>query len=179
MSMNLSEWLLTDIEDAIGRLTNQALTPVPLLRRGERPGGGNSITWTSLHIARHAQLALSALDGTAIDTPVTGGDGLDESEAEWAAGLDAARVEAYLFTVLEAVRGYVASLDPDALDAVPNAERALAEAGVPRERYAWLYAQWSGQPTAFFLRWPLLGHVRHHTGELTATRNRLGLSPHG
>jgi hypothetical protein len=179
MSTDLHEWLLADIDDAIRRLRDQALPPVPLERRGERPGGGNSITWTSLHIARHAQLALSALSGARVDAPVAGGDGLDESEAAWAADLDAERVETYLFAVLDAAREYVAGLDVRVLAEVPDAERALAEADVPRERYGWLYAQWGGRPTAFFVRWPLLGHVRQHTGEVVATLNRLGLSPHG
>ncbi len=65
---------------------------------------------------------------------------------------------------------------PD-LDAVPDTEAALARAGVGTDAFGWLYRLWSGQPAAFLVRWPLLGHVANHVGEMVATRNRMGLSP--
>jgi len=36
---------------------------------------------------------------------------------------------------------------------------------------------WQGKPTAWLARWPLLGHIGSHAGEMIATRNRMGLSP--
>jgi hypothetical protein len=36
----------------------------------------------------------------------------------------------------------------------------------------------AGQPAAFFVRWPVIGHAINHVGEMIATRNRIGLSPY-
>jgi hypothetical protein len=35
---------------------------------------------------------------------------------------------------------------------------------------------WQGKPTAWLVRWPLLGHIGSHAGEMIATRNRMRLS---
>jgi hypothetical protein len=175
--VTLQTWLLQELDDLSTRLTRQVLDRVPLERRSERPGGGNSIAWTSLHIARHAQLALSVLGRPEIEAPVNGGEGLDEVES-WSREVSPARVEAYVTDILADAARYVAAIEPAALDMVPDAEAALARAAVPRERYAWLYDQWSGQPAAFFVRWPVIGHAINHVGEMIATRNRIGLSPY-
>jgi hypothetical protein len=60
-AVDLSEWLLTEFDEAAGRLQHQVLGRVPEGRRPERPGGGNSILWSQLHVARHTALALSVL----------------------------------------------------------------------------------------------------------------------
>jgi hypothetical protein len=36
---------------------------------------------------------------------------------------------------------------------------------------------WAGKPMSFFVRWEVIGHLANHTGEMIATRNRMGLSP--
>jgi hypothetical protein len=172
--MDLRTWLLAELDDTAGRLERQVLARVPVERRGERPGGGNSITWSTFHLARHGDLALAVL--RAGEPQRTGGGGLEEAEQDWAAELVPQEVDAYALGVLAAARELVAS-GPD-LDAVPDADAALARADVPRDRFDWLYEQWSGQPAAFLVRWPLIGHVQLHLGEMLATRNRMGLSPH-
>jgi hypothetical protein len=173
--MDLRTWLLDDLDDVTRRLQLGVLDRVPRERRAERPGGGNSITWCAYHVARHGDLALAVLSG---GTPQqAGGGGLEEPEPPWASELVPEEVDGYLLGVLAAARQLVA--DGVDLDAVPDAEATLARAEVPRDRLGWLYEQWTGRPAAFFLRWPLIGHVNHHVGEMTATRNRMGLSPHG
>jgi hypothetical protein len=192
--MDLRDWLLDDLDDGAGRLRTQVFGLVPPERRGEHPGGGNSILYAGFHVARHADLALAALTGTAeVGGPYPeGGLGLEEAEpGGWPASdnpadvaplkptdvvpLDPVEVEAYLTSVLERTRGVLAAgVD---LDAVPSTEKVLEAAGVPTDRFAWLYRMWVGQPAAWLVRWPLLGHVANHTGEMIATRNRMGLSP--
>jgi hypothetical protein len=172
---DLTSWLLDELDDAAARLADQVLALVPPDLRAERPGGGNSIAWSTLHVARHADLALSVLTGA---PPARGGGfGLDEAEPTEAPAVDPEDAAVYASTTLTAARALVAD-GPD-LAAVPDAAGTLDRAEVPRDAYGWLFEQWSGQPVAFFIRWPLIGHVQNHVGEMIATRNRLGLSPHG
>ena len=68
--MDLTQWLVAGHDDTVGRLRGQVLTLVPPGRRTERPGGGSPILWNTLHIARHAAVALDALaPGTAPAAP--------------------------------------------------------------------------------------------------------------
>ena len=63
------------------------------------------------------------------------------------------------------------------LDAVPDTGGALIRAGIAPGEFGWLHRMWQGTPAAWLVRWPLLGHVGSHAGEMIATRNRMGLSP--
>jgi hypothetical protein len=36
---------------------------------------------------------------------------------------------------------------------------------------------WGGQSLGFLVRWPLIGHITNHVGEMISTRNQQGLSP--
>jgi hypothetical protein len=82
--------------------------------------------------------------------------------------------------VLSAARDLIAEVPlGDWLEQFPDTEAALVRAGVPRPHHGWLFEQWVGQPAAFFVRWPLIGHAANHIGEMIATRNRMGLSPYG
>jgi len=174
--MRLEQWILDDFNELSARLSGQVLARVPPERRHERPGGGNSITWATFHLARHADLALAIVAG---DEPRRrGGFGLGEVEPTGPEGLDAADVERYARDVLAAGRDFITALDADQLDRIPDAPGTLERAGVPRHEFSWLYEQWSGQPVAFFLRWPLTAHATNHIGEMIATRNRMGLSPY-
>jgi hypothetical protein len=180
--MDLQRWLVGEIDDASGRLQGQVLSLVPAERRFEHPGGGNSITWACFHIARHADLALSVLSGSDLLAPPDqrrGGGGLEEEEQPWAGSeaLPSGSVDAYLEAVLDATRRLLSTLGPNDLDRVPETAAALEAAGVGAADYPWLYRMWAGQPAAFFVRWPLVGHVGNHIGEMIATRNRMGLSP--
>jgi hypothetical protein len=175
LSTDLISWLLADLHDAASRLEHQVLARVPPARRGERAdGGGSSIAWTTLHLARHADLALASATGGA--TARGGAFGLGEIEPDDAPPIDGEDVADYAVATLAAARAFLATA-PD-LSTIPDTATALERAGVPRETFGWLYEQWQGQPLAFLVRWPLIGHVHNHVGELIATRNRLGLSPY-
>ncbi len=174
--MNLESWIQLELRDVSSRLTSQVLTPVPRDRRDERPGGGNSINWALFHVARHAELALAVLTRRPISR--TGAFGLGETEMEGPDRLDAVAVESLARAVLTDAAAFALELTPAGLDAIPDARATLASAGIPHEGFDWLYEQWVGQPAAFFVRWPLTAHATNHIGEMIATRNRLGLSPH-
>jgi hypothetical protein len=172
---DLTSWLLAELDDATARLRDQVLAHVPPERRGERAdGGGSSVAWTTLHLARHADLALAVLTGA--PAARDGAHGLGEIEPDDGPPLDGEDAGHYALSTLAAARAHLAAA-PD-LTAVPDAAAALERAAVPREAFGWLYEQWTGRPAAFFVRWPLIGHVHNHVGELIATRNRLGLSPY-
>lgn len=183
--MDLTQWLVAGHDDTVGRLRGQVLTLVPPGRRTERPGGGSPILWNTLHIARHAAVALDALaPGTAPAAPgwladLAAGDataGLEEAPAPWADDLAPASVDAYLEDVLAGTRSYLEGEAID-FDAVPDVAAALSRAGIGGNGVPWLRAMWSGKPAAWLIRWPLTGHVTNHVGEMLATRNRMGLSP--
>jgi hypothetical protein len=173
----IRDWILADLADVEGRLRSQVLAAVPPHRRQERPGGGNSVAWATLHIARHAELAIAILGGP--DPARRGAFGLGEVEPDsWPEPPDPVSIERYALETLEAARGLLATIDLDTLDGVPEARAVLERAGVPDDQFGWLYEQWGRQPRAFFLRWPLLAHQTSHIGEMIAARNRMGLSPY-
>ena len=184
---NLRSWLLDEVDETRDRLGKQVLDLVPLELRGERPGGGSSITWNLFHIARHAGLALSVLSGNPTGSvaqlgtlwgPVSaGGGGLEEAEQPWSGELDPLLVETHVNAVLDDVRGYVAGAPLDRFEQYPEVDAGLERAGIAMDRFGWLAQMWSGRPISFLVRWPLIGHVGNHVGEMLATRNRLGLSP--
>jgi len=174
--MSLHAWILREFDDMTARLQTQVLAVVAPERRHERPGGGNSITWATFHVARHADLALAIIGGG--EPRHRGGFGLGEVEPVAADPLDAAAVEHLVLDVTAAARDFIATFDVGQLERVPDSSGTLERAGVPRGEFAWLYEQWSGQPVAFFLRWPLTAHATNHIGEMIATRNRMGLSPY-
>ncbi len=174
--MSLEQWILQEFDEMSARLQGQVLAVVPVERRHERPGGGNSITWATFHVARHADLALAIIsDGEPLRA---GGFGLGEVEHAGPEPLGASDVERYVLEVTAAGRDFISTLDTTQIERVPGAAGTLERAGVSRGEFAWLYEQWSGQPVAFFLRWPLIAHATNHIGEMIATRNRMGLSPY-
>jgi DinB superfamily len=184
--MDLRQWLVDELDDAATRVRAQVLERVPVERRFERPGGGNSIVWATFHTARHADLAMSALSGSDLVlarwgdnvTPAgKGGGGVEEAEQAWSEELEPALVDQYLAAVCEEGRRLLGSMAPADLEHVPDAPSALRRAGVDASTFDWLYAMWDGKPAAFLVRWPMIGHLANHTGEMIATRNRMGLSP--
>jgi hypothetical protein len=185
--VDLSQWLVAELDDIAGRLRGQVLELVPPSRRTERPGGGSPILWNAFHVARHASLALSVLSpGTALPepgwlgglVPATGAAaaGLEEAPAPWADELSPEQVDGYLGEVLAHAREFLASPGVD-FDAIPDAGAGLARAGIGRDELGWLHGMWAGKPAAWLIRWPLTGHIGNHVGEMIATRNRMGLSP--
>jgi hypothetical protein len=185
-AMDLRQWLVDEFDDAVERLRGQVLALVPLDRRRERPGGGNSIAWACFHSARHADLAQAAmtsadlvLDGWRDQLPgaIKGGGGLEEAEQRWSEDLDPVLVDAYLAAVCGAAHRLLVEHGAEELERVPDTAGALGRAGVGPDAFGWLYRMWDGKPAAFLVRWPVIGHVANHTGEMIATRNRMGLSP--
>jgi hypothetical protein len=184
--MDLAAWLVAEHDDTAARWRDQVLAVVPPEARLARLPNGNTMRWTMYHVARHAALALDVVRGTAgapdprlRDFPAeatAGGAGLQEVEQAWAADLDPDRVVAHLADVLADVRAWLAGVAPGDLDRRPDVRGALRAAGVSEDAFGWLHAQWDG-PVAFLVRWPLLGHVTHHVGELITVRNLLGHSP--
>ena len=184
---NLRSWLLDEVDETRGRLKTQVLDIVAPERRGDRPGGGSSITWNLFHIARHAGLALSVLTGELSEavaqldrlprSTAAGGGGLEEAEQPWCGDLDPLLVEAHLNTVLDDVRSYLVEVPLERFEQYPEVRRGLELAGIAPDRFGWLWQMWEGRPASFLVRWPLIGHVGNHVGEMLATRNRLGLSP--
>jgi hypothetical protein len=173
----LRDWLLTELGDIDARLRTQVLAPVPPERRFERPGGGNSIAWAMLHIARHAELAVAVLGGPA--PTAHGAFGLGEVEPEaWPPGFERGEPEQRLLSVTASAQELLTTIDLNALGGHPEVRAVLEHAGVPRDQFGWLYDQWESRSRAFFIRWPLLSHQTNHIGEMIAVRNRLGLSPY-
>ncbi|MCU1479648.1 MAG: hypothetical protein JWQ19_434 [Subtercola sp.] len=185
--MNISQYLVSELDDTVSRLRTQILGLVPRERQLERLPGANSVTWIVYHVARHAALALSVATGTPgihdsrldVFGPVAtrGGNGLQEVQQPFTDSLDPAEVEAYALRVFADVRTYLLSLTQGELDALPDVEAALDSAGIEHDTFDWLYRLWADQPVAFLVRWPLIGHLTHHVGELTGMRNQMGLSP--
>jgi hypothetical protein len=63
------------------------------------------------------------------------------------------------------------------LDAVPDVSGGLTRTGIGPSEFGWLHRMWQDKRAAWLVRWPLLGHIGSHVGEMMATRNRMGLSP--
>ncbi len=185
--MDLSQWVLSQFDDTVERLRAQVLDLVPPERRREQPGGGNSILWGCFHLARHADLALAVVAAEEPAPPAgrlalgpvaaTGGNGLQEAEPSWAGALPPEGVDTYLGAVVARVRQFLSAAVPSRLELVPDVQPRLTGANIDAGDFAWFYKMWQGQPVAFFVRWPLIGHIANHTGEMIATRDRMGLSP--
>jgi hypothetical protein len=185
--VNLTQWLVAELDDTTTRLRRQILDVVPAERQHERMPGGNSVVWTTYHLARHAALALDVVGFTPIGfddrleafapEAIRGGSGLSEVQQPWTDTLDPGLVDRYATSVLADVREFLGGLSGSALDEPVDAAEALRAAGIDESEFGWLYEMWDGSPLSFFVRWPLIGHVTHHVGELTGARNQLGLSP--
>ncbi len=184
--MDLSAWLVAELDETVDRLRDQVIALIPLERRLERMPGGNSVTWATYHVARHATLALQITGAQSFDpdprlagfepAATAGGSGLQEVQQPWTDGLDPLAVDAYALSVFEDVRRYLQAYDPASANAVPDVEAGLIRAGVDTAEFGWLLRLWS-QPSGFIVRWPMIGHVTNHVGEMIATRNQMGLSP--
>ena len=176
--MDLRTWLLTEATEGRTRLQSQVLDRVPSELRSVRPGGGSSINWGLHHVTTHAELALGVLAQslTSVDS-ACGWGGLEEEEPDWSVELDSDDVQQRALEVLERIVHFVDELPLERLDFRPDVVVALEDIGVDTDRFAWLVRMWGNEPASFLVRWPLIGHVGNHVGELVAVRNRLGLSP--
>ncbi|MEX0846958.1 MAG: DinB family protein [Ilumatobacteraceae bacterium] len=189
--MDLRSWLLDAHTDLVTKLTGAVVRQVPTDRWTEQvDGGGSSITWLLVHLARHHDLALTTvvrdhdpifvehrtalgLDGTA------SGAGLTEREDhELSRLVDPDALVTYLDAVFDASRHWLEHLSMMALDITPDvAHRLEHRAHLPTDELDWLYGMWAGRTVAWFVQWPIIGHGNAHLGEAISVRNRMGLSP--
>ena len=184
--MDLSAWLVAELDDTVQRLRSQVIDIVPPERRRERLPGANSIGWATFHVARHAALALRVSGGdlAASDALLAG---LDPSLSSASAGLhevqqpvldliETPQIDGYALAVFGEVRGYLASVGEHSFAEAVDVATELERIGLDADQFGWLYGLWA-QPDGFLVRWPMLGHVTNHVGEMIALRNQMGLSP--
>lgn len=189
--VDLRSWLLESHADLRSKLAGAVVRQVPTERWAEQAdGGGSSIAWLLLHLARHHDLALTTvvrdheplyvahrtalgLDGTAP------GAGLTEREDHGiSTAVDPQALVAYVDAVFDASHHWLDHLSLMALDITPDVARRLEHrAHLPTDEFDWLYGMWSGKTIAWFVQWPVIGHGNAHLGEAISVRNRMGLSP--
>lgn len=189
--MDLRAWLLDAHADLRGRLFSAVVGLVPTDRWTERAdGGGSSIAWLLLHLARHQDLAIA----TAIrnheplflehrdrlglaDAPTWAGLTEQEHPTQSAAPSPDALVD-YVNAVFVATGAWLDKLSAMALESIPDTGRRLEhKALLSPDEVGWLFAMWEGKSVDWFVQWPVLGHGNAHVGEAISVRNRLGLSP--
>lgn len=188
--MELRTWIVGDVVSLRQRLAGGVLAYIPMDRRAERvDGGGIAPTYVLWHLARHHDVAVNRVlrgvdevvgdwtDRLGVSTDLW--RGLAEGEdAELVDLLDPEAVEGYVLAVLDGTRSWLDDADLAILDPpMVEIDEALADLGTPEDRMGWLYDMWRGKPASFFLSWEAVGHGVNHLGELTAIRNRMGLSP--
>lgn len=189
--MDLQAWLLDTHGDLRRRLFGSVIEQVPTDRWGEQAdGGGSSIAWLLLHLARHQDLALTtvirskpplflahAAELGLADAPAS--SGLAEREQpDVVAAMPAAALEAYVLATFDATERWLRRLSAMALAVIPDTPRRLqSKALLDPGELDWLFGMWSGRTVEWFVQWPILGHGQGHLGEAVAVRNRLGLSP--
>jgi hypothetical protein len=189
--MDLRTWLLDSHADLRSKLAGSVMRQVPADRWAEQAdGGGSSIAWLLLHLARHHDLALTTvirdhdplylahraplgLEGT------PAGVGLTEREDRAISlAVDPAALDGYVNAVFDASHDWLDRLSMMALDITPDVARRLEHRGLlPADEFDWLYGMWSGRTIGWFVQWPVIGHGNAHLGEAISVRNRLGLSP--
>ncbi len=189
--MDLQVWLLDAHTDLRRRLTSSVIDQVPAPRWHEQAdGGGSSITWLLLHLARHQDLALATVIRNRAPLYLTHAPALGLAGAPTGAGLGereqpdlSARVPAdalvaYVDATFDATRRWLQRLAAMALAVVPDSSRRLqTKALLDPVELDWLFSMWQGRTVDWFVQWPVLGHGQGHLGEAIAVRNRLGLSP--
>ncbi len=189
--MDLQAWLLDANGDLRRRLFGAVINQVPTERWSEQAdGGGSSITWLLLHLARHQDLALTtvirnkpphylsraAALGLA-DMPTSSGLGEREQPSVTALVSPDALVD-YVTATFDATERWLKKLSAMALVVVPDTPRRLqTRALLDPGELDWLFGMWSGHTVDWFIQWPVLGHAQGHLGEAIAVRNRMGLSP--
>jgi hypothetical protein len=189
--MDLQQFLLDAHNDLRTRLFGSVIQHVPVERwHDQADGGGSSLAWLLLHMARHQDLALTTVIRNKPPLFMTHRDALGLAGAGAAAGLSehedrsvSASVGAeplldYVNAVFDGTRRWLQRLSLMAMSTVPDTSRRLTRLALldPAE-VGWLYGMWDGHTVDWFVQWPVLGHGQSHLGEATSVRNRLGLSP--
>lgn len=190
-AMDLQAWLLDAHTDLRRRLFGAVVDLVPAERWDEQAdGGGSSIAWLLLHLARHQDLALTTVirnkpplylaHAPALglgDRPVSSGLG-EREQRDVSTALDPAALVAYVTATFDATERWLKRLSAMAMAVVPDTPRRLqGRAGLDPVELDWLFGMWGGHTVDWFVQWPILGHGQAHVGEAIAVRNRMGLSP--
>lgn len=189
--MDLRIWLLDAHADLRGRLFGSVVNHVPIDRWHEQAdGGGSSLTWLLLHLARHHDLALHTAIRDHAPRFTEHAEALGLAGAGAAAGLpereDRAVAAAvapdplldYVNDVFTTSERWMQRVSAMAMDSVPDVARRLERrAGLDPVELRWLFDMWSGKTVQWFVQWPVLGHGQAHVGEAISIRNRMGFSP--
>jgi hypothetical protein len=189
--MDLQQFLLDAHADLRSRLFDSVIERVPTGQwHDQADGGGSSLAWLVLHMARHHDLAHTTVIRNKPPVFLAHRDSLGLADAGPAAGLSeredpavSAAVSpdplvAYLDEVLSASRRWLQRLSLMAMSTVPDTARRLTtKAHLDPDEVGWLYSMWQGRTVDWFVQWPMLGHGQSHIGEMISVRNRLGLSP--
>ncbi len=156
-----------------------------------RPGSTeNSIAWTIWHVARTEDVAVNAIirggpqvydDGwrgrLAVDDPRIGtGSTHDEVEA-FGRSINILELVGYWRVVHTATASWLAAVDIEVIDMVPEAARRIDElCEIVPEDGSWLLDLWRGRSTGYFLRSAVITHGYIHLGEMQTIMGRLGIA---
>lgn len=189
--MDLQQFLLDAHADLRSRLFGSVVNHVPVEHwHDQADGGGSSITWLLLHLARHQDLALTTVirnkpplffdhrAGLGL-TGAGAAAGLPEREDPAVSGaVDADPLLDYVNAVFAGTKRWLQRLSAMAMATVPDTPgRLTRHAGLDPAEVGWLYSMWTGHTVDWFVQWPIIGHGNAHVGEAISVRNRLGLSP--
>ena len=189
--MDLRAYLLDALADLRGRLFGSVIEHVPAARWTERAdGGGSSIAWLLLHMARHQDLAvqtairnqpplfLSERDALGLGAMATSAGLTEHEDPAVSAAPSSDALINYVVGVFAGTQRWMQRVSAMALDSIPATPRRLDKhALLPRDDVPWLYDNWTGKTVNWFVQGPVLGHGHNHVGEAISVRNRLGLSP--
>ena len=159
----------------------------------QRPGGvGNSVAWLMWHLARtedaivnsiirgegQVLLADGWIDKLGVDvTNIGTGLGDDEVEAI-SAKMDVDACNEYWMTVAGQTSEWLKTIEPAALDEVPDMQARLATipAMIAGSDNTTATSFWSGRTAGFLLGGTVISHGYIHVGEMNSIRGRIGVS---
>jgi hypothetical protein len=189
--MDLHQWMRSDLAGVRGKLFDSVVRLVPEDRWHEQAdGGGSTLTHLLLHIARHQDLAVTAVarahdalylehrDALGLGGAPAGAGLAEKEDLEVSAAVAAAPLLDYVGAVFDATEAWLEPLGSLVLDHVPDSGTRLTRHGALDEAdLPWLYGMWRDKPLWWFVQWPVIGHGNAHVGEGISVRNRMGLSP--
>jgi hypothetical protein len=189
--MDLRTFLLDAHGELRSKLEDSVMRVVPEERWTElADGGGSSVAWLLLHLARHHDLALTTCirdhpplfearrDALGLTGSGPGAGMTEREDRDVTLAVDRTALRAFVTESFDASHRWLEELSLMALDVVPDTARRLAQhAHLPVDGFGWLYRMWSDRTVGWFVQWPMLGHGNNHLGEAISVRNRMGLSP--